>query len=58
MATKRVDCMKELFSEAGMTPEMMERFHCLFEERYPQEHQSFLEGLGLDEQSIRKIRNT
>jgi hypothetical protein len=41
---------------AGITHEQMMRLHALFEQRHPEEHQSFLEHLGIPEPEIRAIR--
>ncbi|GAB4557619.1 MAG: hypothetical protein Tsb0017_12470 [Geothermobacteraceae bacterium] len=46
----------ELFRETGLSEEMMERWHRLFEARYPEAHQSFLEWLGLPETQVAEIR--
>lgn len=45
-----------LFREVGLDNETMMKWHKLFEARYPEGHQSFLEWLGLPAEEIRKIR--
>jgi len=51
-----VDQWVELFREIGLDDATMRRWHELFEERYPEGHQSFLEWLGLPEERIAGIR--
>ena len=46
-----------LLREVGLSQEDMTKWHQLFEERYPEDHQSFLEWLGLDADHIRQVRN-
>jgi hypothetical protein len=43
-----------LFREIG--DETMIKWHQLFEARYPQEHQSFLEWLSIPQEGINRIR--
>jgi len=45
-----------LFEDAGLDENGRNRWHQLFEERYPEGHQSFLEWLGLDAERIEKIK--
>jgi hypothetical protein len=45
-----------LFRETGLNEAQMKKWHHLFETRYPEGHQSFLEWLGLSEQNIERIR--
>lgn len=45
-----------LFRDIGLTDEDMKKWHHKFEERYPSEHQSFLEWLGITMDEIVKIR--
>ena len=45
-----------MFREIGLDDEAMHKWHRLFEARHPEEHQSFLEWLGLSEGDIRRIR--
>lgn len=45
-----------MFREAGLDEAAMEKWHRIFESRYPQAHQSFLEWLGLDPAGIEEIR--
>ncbi len=46
----------ELFREIGLDDETMLQWHRLFESRYPQGHQSFLEWLQISEDEINRIR--
>lgn len=46
----------ELFRQAGLTEEMMERWHRLFEAGYPESHQSFLRWLQLSDDEVTVIR--
>lgn len=52
-----VDQWKSLFEQAGLSDADMHKWHQLFEQQHPQDHQSFLEWLNLDAQTITKIRN-
>lgn len=45
-----------MFRDIGLDEETMMKWHRLFETRYPQAHQSFLEWLGLPPERIREIR--
>ena len=56
MSKVTVDQWKELFREAGLSDGAMQKWHRLFEEKYPQGHQSFLEWLGLDAAQIKAVR--
>ena len=47
----------ELFRKTGLTDEMMETWHRLFEAEYPDAHQGFLEWLQLSSAEITSIRN-
>lgn len=47
---------KEMFAEIGLSEDDMHKWHHLFETRYPQTHQSFLEWLGFDTGRIKEIR--
>lgn len=51
-----VEEWKGLFSDVGLSEQDMQKWHRLFESKYPQAHQSFLEWLGLDEGKIKAIR--
>lgn len=42
--------------DAGITEAQMQSLHRLFETRHPDQHQAFLEHLGIDAEKIRKIR--
>lgn len=46
-----------LFKEIGLTDAQMHKWHQLFEQRYPEVHQSFLQWLGLSAERIKEIRN-
>ena len=46
----------ELFRQAGLSEQMMEKWHRLFEAQYPQTHQSFLEWLQLSAEEVDAIR--
>ena len=45
-----------LFREIGLDDEAMRAWHQAFETRYPGEHQSFLEWLGISSDEIKVIR--
>ena len=45
-----------LFQEIDMNKEAMSKWHHIFEEKYPSEHQSFLEWLGIPQDEIKVIR--
>ena len=45
-----------LLNEAGVSDSQKQRLHALFEQRHPEEHQSFLEFLGLQAKAIQEIR--
>ena len=45
-----------LFEAAGLSEEMMSRWHMLFEQRHPGAHQAFLEWLEIPAEEIRAIR--
>lgn len=46
----------EMFRSIGLKEADMQRWHALFEQRHPDEHQGFLEWLGLEPERIAKIR--
>ena len=46
----------ELFTALGLDEAAMRRWHVLFEQRYPDGHQAFLEWLGLAGSEIEAIR--
>ena len=46
----------EMFKAIGLTEAKMSEWHKLFETKYPDAHQSFLEWLGLDAKKIEQIR--
>lgn len=45
-----------LLREAGVTEAQMQSLHRLFETRHPEQHQAFLEHLGLPAEKVREIR--
>jgi hypothetical protein len=51
-----VEQFVEVFKELGMKDEDMERWHRIFEKKYPDGHQSFLEWLGIDATKIQNVR--
>ncbi len=46
-----------MFKEIGLDEETMKKWHGIFELRYPEAHQSFLEWLRLDNGKIEEIRS-
>ncbi len=54
MVTK--DKLVSVMKAAGLTEENMNRFHQEFERSAPQEHQEFLEFLGIGKEEIQSIR--
>ena len=46
----------DMFREIGLDHAQMERWHKLFENRFPEGHQGFLEWLGLAKEEITRIR--
>ncbi len=56
MAAMTKEAWKEMFREIGLSEEAMNRWHCIFEQKHPEAHQSFLEWLDLDERTIQNIR--
>lgn len=46
----------EVFQATGLDQPMMQRWHREFEQRYPSQHQSFLEWIGLPAEEIVKVR--
>ncbi|MFN3880493.1 MAG: hypothetical protein ACK4L8_03595 [Nitrincola lacisaponensis] len=46
----------ELFQATGLDENMMHKWHCEFERRYPVQHQSFLQWVGLSEKDILSVR--
>ena len=56
MKNVTVDQWKEIFWEMGMSDEDMNKWHRIFENKYPDGHQSFLEWLGIEKSQIEEIR--
>lgn len=54
--TMTVEQWKELLREVGLSDVDMEKWHTLFEEKYPRDHHSFLEWLNIDVDTIAEIR--
>lgn len=54
--TLGVEEWKAMFRELGLSEADMQRWHRLFEARHPNDHQRFLEWLGLPEQRIDAAR--
>lgn len=48
----------ELFQAAGLDEAMIHKWHCEFERRYPAQHQSFLQWIGLSTEDIASVRNS
>lgn len=46
----------ELFRDTGLDEAMMQTWHQLFEQRYPEQHQSFLEWIQIPSAEISSIR--
>ena len=47
----------EIMVASGMSEEDMRNWHRNFEKMEPDEHQIFLESLGIDEEEIKRVRN-
>ncbi len=48
----------ELFKAIGLDKETMNQWHDEFEARYPEDHQRFLEWLGIPAEEIGSIRKS
>lgn len=46
----------EVFRAAGLDDATMDRWHREFEQRYPAQHQAFLEWIKLPADDIRRVR--
>ncbi|HMT92647.1 hypothetical protein [uncultured Thiothrix sp.] len=46
----------ELFRDTGLDEAMMSHWHQLFEQRYPEQHQAFLEWLQIPSEEVSQIR--
>lgn len=53
-----VEQWKEVFMETGLSEEDMLKWHRIFEKKYPEGHQHFLEWLGIKEDRIAEIRKS
>jgi len=51
-----VEAWVAMFREIGLDDEKMKTWHRLFEMRYPENHQGFLEWLGCSDREIDDIR--
>jgi DNA-binding transcriptional MerR regulator len=51
-----LDTWITLLKSVGLSQEDMEKWHSRFEKSFPEEHQFFLESLGLPPEEIKKIR--
>ncbi|MBU2712350.1 hypothetical protein KCG35_14885 [Zooshikella sp. WH53] len=47
----------EIMRAAGFDEQDMQNWHRQFEKMEPEEHQKFLESLGIDPEEIKRIRN-
>ena len=47
----------EVFRAAGLDEKTMQRWHREFEQRYPAQHQTFLEWIQLPAGDVHKIRS-
>lgn len=56
MNNATVDQWVNLFKEIGLSEKDMKKWHSLFEEKYPAQHQSFLEWLNIEPSRIDDIR--
>ena len=56
MAAMTTDAWKGMFREIGLSEDDMNRWHQIFEQNYPEAHQSFLKWLNLDDHTIKQIR--
>lgn len=46
----------EVFQAIGLDEATMHKWHCEFERRYPAQHQSFLEWIGLSTEDTLSVR--
>lgn len=53
-----VDQWKEIFTETGLSDDDMQKWHQVFEKKYPNGHQSFLEWLGMEKPRIEEVRQS
>lgn len=54
--TMTTEQWKEVFSDIGLSPDDMNRWHAAFEALYPENHQQFLEWLNCSTEQIEYIR--
>ena len=52
-----VDQWVEMFDAVGLDETGRHKWHQVFEQRHPQAHQRFLEWLGLDAPTIKRVRS-
>jgi hypothetical protein len=55
-STMTKDQWVALFDDTGLDAATMRRWHQCFESRFPDQHQAFLEWLGIAPEEIRRIR--
>jgi hypothetical protein len=55
-STMTKDRWVALFDAIGLDTATMRRWHQCFEARFPDQHQAFLEWLGLPAEEIRRMR--
>jgi len=53
-----VDQWVEIFRETGLSDDDMQKWHKVFENKYPEGHQSFLEWLRIEPSHIKEIRQS
>ena len=56
MKTITKDQFVAVLNVAGITDEQKHRLHAVFEARYPEAHESFLQWLSLPVDAVRSIR--
>lgn len=58
MGKVTVDQWKQIFIETGLSDNDMQKWHQVFEKKYPDGHQVFLEWIGIDKARIQEIRKS
>jgi len=53
-----VESWTEMFSEIGLDEATMHRWHAIFESKWPEAHQSFLEWLNIPKNDVDRIRKS